>query len=203
MPPENVLNICRREWGGIDMEDEQIIEMLWQRQENGLAEVKLKYERLCWQTAQHILTLPDDISECLNDAYFQLWQLIPPQRPQHLPAFLLRVVRNLALKRYAYNSAQKRCPEVSLSLSELAEVTPSATALDEELNRGELLAAINSFLRQQNKLNRQLFLRRYWYFNSLDELAGQSGLSNGAVAARLCRMRAALKVHLQKEGFNI
>ena len=158
------------------MEDERIIEMLWQRQESGLAEVKLKYERLCRQTAQNILAFPDDVSECLNDAYFQLWQLIPPQRPQHLPAFLLRVVRNLALKRYAYNSAQKRCPEVLLSLSELAEVTPAAMALDEELNRAELLAAINDFLRRQNKLNRLLFMRRYWYFNSLDELAGQSGL---------------------------
>lgn len=186
------------------MDDEQIVEMLWQRQEEGLTEVKRKYDCLCRHVAQNILALPDDISECLNDAYFRLWRLIPPQRPRHLPAFLLRVVRNLALKRYAYNSAQRRCPEVLLSLNELAEVLPAAEGAPEaELNREGLLAAINSFLRRQSKLNRQIFLRRYWYFNSLTEIAGQAGLSEGAVAARLWRLRAALRVYLQKEGFDI
>ncbi len=87
------------------MEDEEIVALLWQRQEAGLAELKMKYDQLGRQVAHNILAAPDDVSECLNDAYFQLWQLIPPQRPQKLAAFLLKVIRNLALKRYAYNSA--------------------------------------------------------------------------------------------------
>ena len=185
------------------MEDEQIVELLWQRQENGLGELKLKYDGLCRQTAKNILALPDDVSECLNDAYFQLWQLIPPQRPEHLAAFLLRVVRNLALKRYAYNNAQKRRPEVLLSLNELAEVAPDGAVPEDELVRQALVVAINAFLRQQSKLNRQIFLRRYWYFDSLAEIAGKAGLSSGAVTVRLCRMRGALKEYLCKEGFEI
>ena len=79
--------------------DEEIVEQLFQRQEAALQAVKRKYERLCRQVAGNVLALPEDVSECVNDAYFTLWQLIPPQRPDTLPAFLLKLVRNLALKK--------------------------------------------------------------------------------------------------------
>lgn len=183
------------------MDDEQIRELLWQRQEEGLQALKLKYDRLCRQTAQNILPAAEDVNECLNDAYFQIWQLIPPQQPQNLAAFLLRVVRNLALKKHAYNTAQKRSPQVLLPLDELAEVVGGG--FEAEIEGAELTAAINNFLRGQSKLNRQLFLRRYWYFDEIEAIAEQAGMSEGAVRVRLYRLRVALKKHLQKEGFAV
>lgn len=185
------------------MDDEGIVALLWQRQESGLAELKMKYDRLCRQTAHNILAAPDDVSECINDAYFQLWQLIPPQRPRRLAAFLLKVVRNLALKKYAYNNAQKRRADFVLSLDELAEIAPGGLTPESELDRERLPVAISSFLHRQSRLNRQLFLRRYWYFDSVAEIAAQSALSQGAVNVRLCRLRSDLKAYLQKEGFDV
>lgn len=184
------------------MEDAEIVERLFQRQESGLQELKLKYDRLARGVAQNILALPEDVSECLNDAYFAMWQLIPPQRPERLPAFLLRVVRNLALKRYAYNTAQKRSPNQQLPLAELAEVLHGGPQPEDELGRKRLVMVLNSFLQDQSRQNRQLFLRRYWYFEPLEEAASQVGLSRGAAAARLCRMRGRLREYLQKEGFD-
>ncbi len=183
--------------------DEEIVEQLFQRQEAALQAVKRKYERLCRQVAGNVLALPEDVSECVNDAYFTLWRLIPPQRPDKLPAFLLKLVRNLALKRYAYNAAQKRDPNLRLPLDELAEALPGGLQPEEVLGRKDLAVAVNAFLRGQSRLNRQLFLRRYWYFEPLKEAAEQAGLSAGAAAARLCRMRAGLRDYLQKEGFEI
>lgn len=125
------------------------------------------------------------------------------ERPDTLPAFLLKLVRNLALKRYAYNAAQKRDPNLWLPLDELAEALPGGLQPEEVLGRKDLVVAVNAFLRGQSRLNRQLFLRRYWYFEPLKEAAEQAGLSAGAAAARLCRMRAGLRDYLQKEGFEI
>lgn len=184
-------------------EDEEIVEQLFLRQEAALQAVKQKYERLCRYVAGNVLAEQEDVSECVNDAYFTLWQLIPPQRPVRLSAFLLRLVRNLALKRYAYNTAQKRSFNLRLPLDELAEILPGGLQPEEALGREQLAAAMNRFLRGQSQQNRQLFLRRYWYFEPLHTAAEQAGLSAGAAAARLCRMRAGLRDYLQKEGFEI
>lgn len=183
--------------------DEEIVEQLCQRQEAALQAVKRKYERLCRQVAGNVLALPEDVSECVNDAYFTLWRLIPPQRPDKLAAFLLKLVRNLALKKYAYNTAKKRSSNLPLPLDELAETLPGGLQPEEVLGQKDLAVAVNSFLCEQSQQNRQLFLRRYWYFEPLKEAAEQAGLSAGAAAARLCRMRAGLRDYLQKEGFEI
>lgn len=186
-----------------ELADAEIVNMLFQRQEAALQEVKRKYERLCRRVAGNVLALPEDVGECVNDAYFTLWQLIPPQRPDKLPAFLLRLVRNLALKKYAYITAQKRRPDLWLPLDELAEMLPGGLQPEEALGLEGLAEALNTFLRGQSQQNRQLFLRRYWYFEPLSAAAEQAGLSAGAAAARLCRMRSSLREYLQKEGFEI
>jgi RNA polymerase sigma-70 factor (ECF subfamily) len=185
------------------MEDNQIIDLFHRRDEAALRETQQKYDRLCRQIAHNILADVQDVNECLNDAYLTLWQTIPPQTPQNLSAFLLKITRNLSLKRLAYNSAKKRSPETLLSLDELTEVLPADADLSDELAKQQLIAAINQFLHQQSEQNRTLFLRRYWYFDTLPQISHQFGLSENAAAARLFRLRKNLKKYLQKEGINL
>jgi RNA polymerase sigma-70 factor (ECF subfamily) len=185
------------------MEDKQIIGLFWLRDETALRETQQKYDRLCRQIAHNILTDVQDVNECLNDSYLTLWQTIPPQRPQNLAAFLLKITRNLSLKRLAYNSAQKRSPGLLLSLDELAEALPAAANIEDEITKQQLITAINQFLRRQNEQNRALFLRRYWYFDSLPQICRQFNLTENAAAARLFRLRKSLKNFLQKEGITL
>lgn len=91
------------------MEDEEIIELFWSRDEEAVTSVQAGYGKMCAQVAGNILNDEEDVRECLNDVWLALWNRIPPERPRILPAYIRRVVRNLALKRYRYNQAGKRC----------------------------------------------------------------------------------------------
>ncbi len=191
-----------------DPQDTQIIELIWQRSELGLAMARQKYGALCLSLACRLLPL-QDAEECVSDSLLALWQQIPPQRPRALAPYLLGILRNLSLKRFHQAHAQKRSPEVLLSLDELAEISASMENLrnygqagpsaEDELLQKRLLASIEQFLRQQPPAARRLFLLRYWFFLPLSEIAAQLGTTPNAAAARLARLRAKLKNHLQKE----
>lgn len=184
------------------MEDERIIALLENRDEAGLAAVSRKYAGQAGQLAGRLLYDEGAAAECLNDALLALWQKIPPEKPRHLGAYWLKIVRNLALKRLRHDLAQKRRPQALLPLDELAEALPAADLAD-GLAAQHLRELIERFLREQSALNRALFLRRYWYLEDTAAIAGRCGLSAGAVEARLFRLRQKLAAYLQKEGVAI
>lgn len=183
------------------MEDQQIVELLWKREERALQEIQGKYGSFCGRIARNILRDAEDVQECLNDAYLALWNRIPPERPRIFAAFLGRITRNLALKRYEYNSAAKRNAELETSWEELEGTLCISAAAEEDYEAQQLATAISAFLRTLEKGPRRLFIRRYWYFDSIRTLAENFGMSESKVKSMLFRTRNRLRDVLQKEGY--
>ena len=185
------------------MKDASIIELFWNRNETAIEETDKKYGRLCSQISFNILNCIPDAEECVNDSYLTVWNSIPEDRPDHFSAYLCRIVRNLSLKRLEFNTAAKRSPDLIASYDEL-EGCISATQRPENLLDAKLLGkAISVFLRAQNEQNRVIFIRRYWYFDSVKKIAGDTGIKEEKVSVILFRMRKKLKKYLEKEGYNV
>lgn len=185
------------------MEDTQIIDLYLLRSENAITETDAKYGRLCRNLAMNILSNQEDVEECINDTYLGAWNAIPPQHPVSLCAFISRIARNLALKKYEYTTAQKRNPEAAVSLTELEDCVSGLDMVEEEIENTRIAKVISDFLRSQNYENRNVFLRRYWYFDSIAEIAKRFEISESKTAAMLFRMRRKLKAHLQREEIGL
>ena len=183
------------------MEDHQIIHMLFQRLEQAIDALAQKYGNRLQQTAQNILEDPQDAEEAVNDTYLALWNAIPPTKPDPLAAFVYRVGRNTALKHLRSRAAQKRDSRYDLSLEELAHCIPGDTA-EEALDARALGQAIDRFLDTVPREHRCLFVRRYWFGDSVAEIAAQTHLTESTVAVRLHRLRNRLKIYLIREGFQ-
>lgn len=185
------------------MEDEKIIALFFQRSETALEQVKEKYGGLCAAVAGRILTDVRDIEECVTDTWLRLWRSIPPARPASLKAYTVRIARNLALDRYAYNTADRRNSALTEAFEELE------SALGQDADRAEMLEGeafrqlLNDFLRELNRKARIYFVRRYWYGESVKEIAESCGCSEEAVKSSLFRSRAKLRDTLAKEGVSI
>lgn len=183
------------------MDDQQIIELYWKRSDDAIAQTQKKYGRLCYKIAFNILGSHQDSEECVNDTYLRAWNVIPPERPEKLSAFLCRITRNQALKRYERNTAEKRGGgEIPLALEELSGCIPdpgSVTALTEQR---ELTRQLNGFLSGLNAENRRIFLRRYWGLESVRDIALDLALSESKVKVTLHRTRKKLKNYLEQEG---
>lgn len=183
------------------MEDQQIVELLWQREESALQEAQHKYGSLCGSIAGNILRDPEDVQECLNDAFLALWNRIPPERPRVFAAFLGRITRNLALKRYEYNSAAKRNAELETSWEELEGTLCVPSEAERQYEVKQLAEAISAFLWTLDEEPRRIFMRRYWYFDSVHTLAQNFGMSESKVKSMLFRTRNKLRDVLQREGY--
>lgn len=183
------------------MDDGQIITLFFQRSEQAISEISGKYGTLCARTARNILGSTQDAEECVNDAYLALWNTIPPQEPKPLLGYLCRVVRNLALKKRRDNKAQKRDSSYDAALDELAGCLAGPETAETALEAQVLTEALDRFLDGMKPSDRTLFVRRYWFGDSVPELAERWGLSRHNVAVRLSRIRQKLKQNLQKEGF--
>lgn len=183
------------------MEDSEIVALYWRRDEAAVSETEEKYGALCRGVALSILGRPEDAEECVNDALHQAWTAIPPQRPERLGAWLGKVTRNLALNAWKRDRAQKRQCGMAALLDELAECVPGPVTVERELERKELAAAIDSWLRGRSREDRTLFLRRYWYGVELQELAAERGISPNRLAQKMLRLRRSLKQALEKEGY--
>ena len=183
------------------MDDDAILGLYLARSEEAIAETAGKYGSYCQAVARRILAQPQDCEECVNDAYHRVWNAIPPQKPQHLRAFLARIVRNLALDRIRHDGAQKRGSlQVPLVLEELEACVPAAASA-EEAAEGRLLAErLDRFLGTLPREARIVFLRRYWYFCPVAEIARDLGLSESKVKMLLLRTREKLRHDLEKEG---
>lgn len=184
------------------MEDLRIIELFFERDEQAIKETEAKYGKLCHHIAYNILSDYADSEECVNDTYLGAWNAIPPTKPENLMAFLAKIARNQALKRLEYRKREKRSAEVMLTLNELAEVIAddryAPDVSDEEVGR-----LISRFLRSQKEDVRNVFLRKYYYFDSIEEIAGRYSYTESKVKNMLFRTRNKLKKFLIKEGIEI
>lgn len=186
------------------MDDEQIIELFWERREQAIEEVSGKYGRYCLSIASNILGSREDSEECVNDAYLNLWKSIPPHRPEKLSAFLGKIVRNLALNKWENFNAQKRnCGQVPAVLDEMHECVPSHEETDGHMDAVELSEIINRFLSALETEKRRIFIRRYWYMDSIKEIAMKHNMSESKVKMSLLRSRKQLRAWLEKEGVNV
>lgn len=182
------------------MEDEQIIELLFARSEEALKNLSEKYGRILMNISMNILNNQQDAEECLNDSYLGIWNVIPPQKPASLLAFLCKITRNLSIKKYEKNTAEKRKSNYGICIDELSECLPSGNTVEHEVQSSELSKEIDSFIQMLEKTDRLLFIRRYWFMDSYPVLSEISHLKEPAVRTRLSRIRKRLKDYLQERG---
>ncbi|MBQ3559041.1 MAG: RNA polymerase sigma factor [Agathobacter sp.] len=183
------------------MDDKQIIELYHERSEDAISETANKYGKYCYSIAYHVLYNVEDSEECVNDTYLRTWEAIPPQYPNNLSAFLGKITRNLALNRYKYYVREKRGNgQTTLVLDELQECVPTTSSTEQAVEEKLLVEVLNRFLYNLPKEKRILFLRRYWYMHSIQEIAEDFGYSESKVKMILLRIRNKLKQVLEKEG---
>ena len=170
------------------MEDVQIIELYWQRNEQAIAETAQKYGAFCHSIAKNILSIDEDAEECVNDAFHQAWNAIPPQRPVRFRAWLGKTVRNLALNLWNKNHAQKGYAGMTLLLTELEDCIPAPQTVEREIEEKELTGILERWLRSMDREDQVLFVRRYWNGMALKELAKEQAVSPGKLAQRMYRL---------------
>ena len=186
------------------MNDNEIIELYNARSEKAIDETDRKYGRHCRNTAYNILRDHEDSEECVNDTYLKVWNVIPPQRPARFGAFIMRIVRNLAVDLCIKRGALKNGGEfTSVSFEEIAEFLPADESIESIVNRQAVLAAIEAFLRALPKNKRIMFVRRYFFCSTYAEIANDLGTTEGSVTMTLRRLREKLRKHLEEEGVEI
>ena len=185
------------------MTDAQIIDLFFERSEQAIEELAKKHGGAVSRVAYNILGNSRDTEECVNDTWLGTWNAIPPERPAPLRSFVCRIARNLATKRYHANTAEKRNSQYDLALDELAACIPDGNSVEDAYGAKELAAAISSFLDTLAYADKFLFMRRYWYADSLADIAAMSGMRYKTVSVRLTRIKAKLKHYLMKEGLLV
>ena len=183
------------------MDDKNILKLYWSRSEQAIEETDRKYGHYCYQIAYNILGNREESEERVSDAYLAAWNHIPPEYPHILSAYLGKITRNLALKRWRSLKAEKRGGgQTNLALEELDQCLSDGKSLEEQVDGKELAKAINQFLDVLEERERSVFLCRYWYFHSIEEIAQQFSFSKSKVTSMLYRTRGKLQKELKKEG---
>lgn len=182
------------------MEDSEIIALYWERNEAAIEQTDAKYNKYCNSISYHIVSSHEDAEECVSETWLRTWNAIPPQRPQVLPPFLAKIVRNLSIDCLRRREADRRGGGVyALALDELAEcASPHGT--EDEVNARELAEAVNRFLHTLSRRDCGIFLDRYFYLHSTAELAGKWKISPDHVGVILHRTRKKLADALREEG---
>ena len=185
------------------LNDDQIVQLYFERSEDGIAQSQQQYGKLCRSVIRRILPDERDAEECLSDVWVRVWNSIPPERPRALGAFLARIARNLALDRYTFNNAEKRASALTEAFEELEPCLAGADDAQRGAEAAEFNAWISAFLRAQTKENRVFFVRRYWYGESVGEIARACGCSEEKVKSSLFRTRNRLREAMQKEEITL
>ena len=186
------------------MEDDEIVRMYWDRNEQAIAETSAKYGRYCTNIAMNILNNPENAEECVNDAYLNAWNSIPPHKPSILSTFLGKIVRNLSLNKYKQIHRAKRGGyELPLILDELGEIVSGEEAILDIVIRNELIKTINEFIASLSKEKQYMFFRRYWYSDSIKEIAANCGRTENYISVELGRIRNKLREYLKERGYDI
>ncbi len=181
--------------------DRDIVELFLKRDEKAIEETEQKYSRLCFGISKNILSDESDAEECVNDTYLALWNSIPPKEPKSLMAYAAKVARNLSLKRLEYNCAKKRCAD-PVPLHELEDIIADEAAIADHTEE-DLGTIINGFLLTQKEDVRNVFLRRYWFFDSIESIAERYSFSESKVKSMLFHTRHKLKIYLKDKGINL
>lgn len=184
------------------LEDAAIISLYWRRDAQAIPATAEKYGSYCTAVARNILRDQRDTEECVNDTYLRAWNAMPPHRPAVLSAFLGKITRNLALNRHRKDAAEKRGGgEADAVFEELSQVVSHRDTPESDLDRRELLGAINEFLAALPDTKRRIFVCRYWYFDSVPDIARRFALSENHVYVTLHRLRTQLRRRLSERGF--
>lgn len=182
------------------MNEVEIMTLLYKRSEEALPALQRSYGALCRQIMSHILSDSRDMEECLQDTLLRVWDSIPPERPNSLKAYMVRIARNRALDQNRYNHRQIRNSDLSEAFEELEETLSQGGDPEELLMRHEISHVINDFLRAQPKEYRIMFVRRYFYGESVSQIAQNFQCTEGKVRTALFRTRNRLYEQLKKEG---
>lgn len=186
------------------MEDKRIIALFFARDEAALAEVKRKYGHYCYAIAYNILKCREDAEECENDTYLDAWRQIPPNVPHPLSSFLGMLTRRISLDRLRKRNARKRGGgEVILSFEELEDCIPDGGGIDVSIDADRLADVISKFLSSLPRTEADVFVRRYWYFDSIATIARNYGYGISRVKMMLMRTRERLRIRLEEEGFFV
>lgn len=184
------------------MDDLTIIEMYFSRNEKAIEETDKKYGKLCFGIAKNILASDEDSEECVSDTYLNTWNAIPPTRPVNFRALICRIVRFLSLKRLDYNTAAKRSQNMTVSFSELEDVL-SNDCFSSDSEYADIGRIISEFLYREKEDSRNVFVRKYYFFDSVGEIAKRYSFTESKVKNMLYHSRIKLKKYLEKEGVEV
>ena len=184
------------------MDDLQIIELYFARDEQAIKETDRKYGKTCLRVAYNLLSNNEDSEECVNDTYLTVWNKIPPTRPNNFIAFICKITRNLSLKRLEVSNAMKRSAGTIISMSELEKALPDQ-CIAPDVEDEELGKLISAFLWSEKALDRNVFLRKYWFFDSISDISERYSMNENSVKSMLFRSRNRLREFLRKEGIDV
>ena len=184
------------------MEDSKIIELLFARSEDGIKHMDDTYGRRLFVLADNIVKNDQDAEESVSDTYMKAWDTIPPKKPMHLFAYLAKICRNFALKKLDWKAAAKRNAEVVSLTQEMENCIPDRS-YERTLEGEEIGRVLNAFLDSISLESRLIFMRRYWYTDSIAEIAARYSISEGKVKTQLHRTRNKLQLFLAKEGIYV
>ena len=185
------------------MKADEIVKLFWDRNEAAISESKKEYEKYCMYIAQNLLHSSHDSEECLSDALLAAWNSIPPQKPENLKTYLGKLTREFAVDRLRKNDAQKRFPDDALApLDELEELIGD-NDVESAIDEHELSRLVSTFLRSVREDERNVFIRRYWYFDSVKNICLRYGFGQSKVLVMLKRTRDKLAEYLKKEGYIV
>ena len=184
------------------MEDSKILELFFARNEDAIRYTDQSYGTRLHALANNIVGNNQDAEESVNDTYLRAWNAIPPQKPKYFFAYLARICRNIAIDKLNWSNAGKRKAEV-VSLTEEMEMCIPDKSRDREMEARELGMLLDRFLRTLTPGNQMVFLRRYWYVDTIAEIAARYDLSESAVQMRLSRTKEKLSAYLEKEGIQV
>ena len=184
------------------IDDEKIIEMFFERSEQAIRELDIKYGKICHNLSYNIVNNRQDAEECVNDAYLGAWNAIPPVRPNPLLSYIVKIVRNISLKIYWRKEAAKRSSHYTIALEEIEACIADQKTVEDEIEARELARIIEDFLDTLTVENRVIFMRRYWFSDSYKDIAELVGLSEKNISVRLTRIREKMKQYLiEREVF--
>lgn len=186
------------------MEDKDIVQLFWNRNEQAIAETSSKYGHYCFSIAKNILDNHEDAKECVNDTYLNTWNSIPPHKPKMLSTFLGKIVRNLSFNKYKSIHSMKRGGyEISLILDELGEIVSDKESVEDNVIKNELIKTINDFIDTLSVEKRYIFIRRYWYSDKITAIANQCDHTENSIHVELNRIRKKLRDYLIERGYDI
>ena len=178
------------------IDDEKIIELFFERSEQGIRELDNKYGAICHNLSYNIVNNRQDAEECVNDAYLGAWNTIPPVHPNPLLSYIVKIVRNISIKIYWRKGAAKRSSHYTIALEEIEACIADRKTVEDEIEGRELARIIEGFLDTLTLENRVIFMRRYWFSDSYKDIADFVGLSEKSISVRLTRIREKMKQYL-------